>query len=60
MKMFCSKCHCARNGSYCRLCGEKLINIEAIPKCKCGSTINWEDRYCPNCGRPIPNTDNDL
>ena len=48
--MWCSKCKSnkgLKDGEYCSTCGGKITER---PKCACGVYINYEFKYCPNCG----------
>jgi hypothetical protein len=47
--VFCLKCHCVREGKFCRYCGEKLVTLAA--RCKCGAETNPFDYYCIECGK---------
>lgn len=53
MKNFCLKCHCGREGKFCRYCGMELVELPS--RCECGRPINIFDFYCVDCGREIPN-----
>ena len=38
---------------------DKLLNIKKMKTCaKCGTRINKNDLYCPNCGNEQPKTEN--
>lgn len=51
--MYCSTCNTTSNvGSYCTLCGEKLI-VETFP-CRYCRTLNYvNDVFCKECGKDI-------
>ena len=51
---FCVQCRFEEVGSYCRVCGSHLVDMDSWNmKCGCGETVCPWNYYCPNCGRVI-------
>ena len=48
----CNKPSRNQNDKYCRVCGNKLLDIP-VKRCTCGNMPKKYDKFCRKCGKSV-------